>query len=197
MSTPAPNKIWMVRHGETEWSLSGQHTGRTDIGLTANGEQQAREAGEVLKSVPFAAVYSSPLARAKSTCQLAGFGDRMQINDNLAEWHYGELEGKTRTEFTSTHPGWDLWKDGPPGGESIAQVLARAYAFLDSIKTQEGNILVFSHGHFLRYLATAWVTLDATLIPRLALDTGSISVLGYERVRPVIRHWNHVPGARF
>lgn len=117
----------------------------------------------------------------------------MKVDANLAEWHYGELEGKTRAEFASTHPGWDLWKDGPPGGETTPQVLTRAYAFLDSIEKQEGPILVFSHGHFLRYLATAWIGMDPVLIPRLALDTGSISVLGYERVKRVIRKWNHVP----
>jgi probable phosphoglycerate mutase len=192
MSNAKGAEVWIVRHGETDWSLSGQHTGRTDIALTAHGEQQAQAAGTYLAGRTFAQVYASPLQRARITARLAGFPEA-QIEEDLAEWSYGELEGKTSAEFVATHPGWNLWHDGPPGGESVDQVLTRAHRFLEKIRKVSAPVLVFSHGHFLRFLAAAWVEADPSLCRRLGLDTGSIGVLGYERITRVIKSWNYVP----
>ena len=140
-------ELWLIRHGETEWSLSGAHTGRTDIPLTANGRSQAEALGRRLAGDAFAAVLSSPLARALDTCRLAGFSDRAQIDPDLREWDYGDYEGRTTAEIRAARPGWSLWTDGVPGGESIARVAARADAVIARVSEVEGAAALFSHGH--------------------------------------------------
>ncbi len=182
--------IWLMRHGETEWTLSGAHTGRTDLPLTQRGEERARDVGKILKGRKFAMVLSSPLLRAKETCRLAGYSEGMKIDSRLLEWDYGDYEGKTTVDIRKLQPGWFLWRDGVPGGETAAQVGARADAVIDELKKVQGEAAIFSHGHFLRVFAARWLQEDATGGRLLALDTASISVLGFERDVQVIRHWN-------
>jgi broad specificity phosphatase PhoE len=182
--------IWLMRHGETEWTLSGAHTGRTDLPLTQRGEERARDVGKILKGRKFAMVLSSPLLRAKETCRLAGYSEGMKIDSRLLEWDYGDYEGKTTVDIRKLQPGWFLWRDGVPGGETAAQVGARADAVIDELKKVQGEAAIFSHGHFLRVFAARWLQEDPTGGRLLALDTASISVLGFERDVQVIRHWN-------
>jgi probable phosphoglycerate mutase len=182
--------IWLMRHGETEWTLSGAHTGRTDLPLTQRGEERARDVGKILKGREFALVLSSPLLRAKETCRLAGYSEGMKIDSRLLEWDYGDYEGKTTADIRKSQPGWFLWRDGVPGGETAAQVGARADAVIDELKKVQGEAAIFSHGHFLRVLAARWLQEDPTGGRLLALDTASISVLGFERDVQVIRRWN-------
>jgi len=191
MSEPLP-RVCLVRHGETAWSLSGQHTGRTDLPLTAQGEANARGVGERLGGVPFACVLTSPLTRARRTCELAGFGARAVVDPDLLEWDYGAYEGKTRTEICSERPGWEIFRDGCPGGESLAQVAARADRAIARLRAMAHDALVFSSGHILRVLAARWLVVDATMGRYLLLDPAAISVLGYQRelAEPVIRLWN-------
>jgi broad specificity phosphatase PhoE len=188
--SPTPPQIWLVRHGETKWSLSGQHTGRTDLPLTAAGEQQAREIGEFLKGRRFATVLTSPMLRARETCRLAGFSENALLDPNLEEWNYGEYEGKTSSEIQSQRPGWSLWKDGVPGGESIEQVAARAQAVIDRVLTGSGDALLFAHGHILRILLSRWLGLPPQDGRLFALGTASASTLGYEHQTRVITHLN-------
>ncbi len=191
MSSAFP-EIYLVRHGETEWSVSGRHTGRSDIPLTANGEAAARKIAERLTGLTFSAVWSSPSERARKTCVLAGFGSRAVIKDDLAEWDYGAYEGITTKEILAGRPGWQLFRDGCPNGEFAADVGARADAVIHAFREAAGTILIFSSSHFLRVLAARWLGLPPEDGSRFVLDTASISVLGYEHdlTEPVIRRWN-------
>lgn len=185
--------VYLARHGETAWSLSGQHTGRTDLRLTPNGERNAKRLGERLRGLTFAKVFTSPFQRASRTCALAGFGAVAEIDLDLVEWNYGEYEGRTSAEIHAQRPNWDLFRDGCPGGESSAQVGERADRVVQRIRAEEGNVLLFSSGHFLRVLAGRWLKPGPGLAGRnLALSTASLSALSYEHKRshPVIRLWN-------
>jgi broad specificity phosphatase PhoE len=184
--------VYLVRHGETAWSRSGQHTGRTDLPLTDDGEQNARKLRERLAGISFAKVYNSPLQRAARTCQLAGFGDKAEPDPNLMEWNYGDYEGLRSTEIRAKRPDWQLFRDGCPGGESPAQVAGRADIVLQRVRAVDGNVLLFSSGHFLRMLAARWLGCDPGVGRFFALDAASVSVLGAEHVvsQPVILCWN-------
>ena len=184
-----------MRHGETEWTLTGQHTGHTDIPLTEQGRDESRALCAELSQRTFAAVYSSPMSRALETCRLAGLGDVCETAEDLMEWDYGEYEGLTTAEIREQKPKWSLWLDGAPGGESAADVGARADRLVKDVRTLEGDVAVFGHGHLLRVLAARWVGLAPADGRLLALDPATISVLGYERETPVIKRWND-PGGR-
>lgn len=183
-------RLWVVRHGETEWSATGRHTGRTDIALTALGEEQAAALRGHLTRVAFGLVLTSPRRRAIETARLAGFGDRAVVDDDLAEWDYGLDEGRTSSEIQADHPGWSIWRDGPQGGETIDQVAARADRVIARARHASGDTLAFGHGHLLRILAARWVGLGPTSGRRLLLDPATISILGWERATPVIERWN-------
>ena len=191
MSSTFP-EITLIRHGETEWSASGRHTGRTDIPLTAKGEAAARGVADRLKGLTFQAVWSSPSQRAFNTCTLAGFGAAAVKKDDLQEWDYGAYEGVTTKEITAGRPGWNVFRDGCPGGEMAADVGARADAIVSQLRVANGSVLVFSSAHFLRVLAARWLGLPPEDGALLVLDTASLSVLGYEHdlTEPVIRKWN-------
>ena len=184
--------VCLVRHGETTWSLSGQHTGLTDVPLTPQGEQKARHLGARLTARPFAQVLTSGLQRADRTCELAGFKTIATVDSDLVEWDYGDYEGLRTTEIQKTRPGWQLFRDGCPGGESLSQVSDRADRVVHRIRSIQGDVLVFSSGHFLRVLAARWLGLHANFAQYLLLSTASFSVLGYEHSasEPVIRLWN-------
>jgi probable phosphoglycerate mutase len=183
-------QLWLVRHGETEWSISGQHTGRTDIPLTHKGEQNAIAVGKYLKSRSFAVVLTSPLLRARETCRLAGFGETAKEDPNLQEWDYGEYEGRTTNDIRKVRPDWSLWKDGVPDGETIEQVAARAQAVIDSVIESPGDVLLFAHGHILRILCCCWLGLPPADGRLFMLGTGAVSTLGYERENRVITRLN-------
>ena len=185
--------LYVARHGETAWSLSGQHTGLTDLPLTPNGERNARRLGERLKGLTFARVFTSPLQRAARTCELAGFGAMAEIDPNLVEWNYGQYEGRRSAEILAERPDWQLFRDGCPGGESPAQVGERADRVVQRVRAVPGNILLFSSGHFIRVLAARWLALGPEPAGRyFLLTTASLSALGYEHKlsQPVIRLWN-------
>jgi broad specificity phosphatase PhoE len=184
--------VYLARHGETAWSLSGQHTGRTDLPLTERGEQNARSLGERLKGVTFAKVLTSPLQRASRTCQLAGFGAVAEADRDLLEWDYGQYEGKRTAEILAERPGWQLFRDGCPGGETPAEIGARADRVVSRIRAIRGNVLIFSSGHILRVLAARWLGLAPAGGKSFLLSTASLSILGYEhdQTEPVIRLWN-------
>lgn len=185
--------IYLARHGETAWSLTGQHTGLTDLPLTERGERNARRLGERLKGIAFARVFTSPLQRAARTCELAGFGAVAEIDQDLVEWDYGEYEGYLTGEILALAPGWQLFRDGCPGGESPAQVAARADRVIDRVRKVKGNVLVFSSGHFIRVLAVRWLGLEISVsCAYFLLSTASLSALGYKHdlSHPVIRLWN-------
>jgi probable phosphoglycerate mutase len=185
--------VYLARHGETAWSLSGQYTGLTDLPLTERGERTARRLGERLRELTFARVFTSPLQRARRTCELAGFGDVAEVDRDLVEWDYGAYEGRRTAEILDERPGWLLFRDGCPGGESPAQVAARADRVVARVRAVEGDVLLFSSGHFIRVLAGCWIGIGPTVNARsLMLSTASLSALGYEhdRSRPVIRLWN-------
>lgn len=184
--------IVLVRHGETEWSLAGRHTSRTDVPLTANGRAQAASVGDALAGRSFGLVLSSPRQRAVDTARLAGFGDRLEVDEDLVEWDYGDDEGRTTAEIRSDAPGWTLWRDGVPNGETAASVATRADRVLTRAARVGTDVLVFSHGHFLRVLATRWLGIDVADGRLLALSAGSISELGWEREQPVVGSWNCV-----
>lgn len=190
--TSAYPEIYLVRHGQTEWSLSGRHTGRTDIPLTAAGEEAARKLAGRLPAIDFAAVWSSPSQRARNTCALAGFGHAAVIKDDLAEWDYGAYEGVTTKEILAEQPGWQLFRDGCPNGETAADVGARADRIIAGIRAVNGSVLIFSSSHFLRVFAARWLGLPPEGGEHFILDTTSISVLGYEHdlSEPIIRRWN-------
>jgi|SRR5215469_1177442 len=185
--------VYAARHGETAWNLSGQHTGRRDLRLTPNGERNARRLGGRLSGLTFSKVLTSPLQRASRTCELAGFGARAEIDRDLVEWDYGEYEGRTVAQIHTERPDWDLFRDGCPGGESPAQVGERADRVVQRIRAIEGNVLLFSSGHFLRVLAARWLALGPASAGRyFLLSTASLSALTYEHnlSQPVIRFWN-------
>ena len=184
--------IYLARHGETAWTLSGQHTGTTDLPLTEHGEQNARRLGERLKGLTFAKVFASPLQRARKTCELAGFGSVAEIDPDLVEWNYGEYEGLTSAQIQATRPDWKLFRDGCPGGETLAQIGARADRVVARVRAIQGNVLLFSSGHFLRVLGARWLGLDASGGQFFLLSTAALSELGYEHdlTEPVIRLWN-------
>ena len=178
----------VVRHGETEWSRTGRHTGRSDIPLTENGERQARAVGEALHRREFALVVSSPLIRARETARLAGF--EPELRDDLAEWDYGEYDGLTTPQIREQVPDWTIWGYGAVGGESVEQLAARADRVVAELLAVDGDVLVFSHGHFLRVLTARWLELGAANGRLFALDSGTLSTLGFEREQRVIRSWN-------
>ena len=185
--------IYLARHGETAWTLSGQHTGLTDLPLTARGERNASRLRQRLAGLTFAKVFTSPLQRARRTCELAGFGPVAEIDNDLLEWNYGEYEGRRTSEIRAERPNWQLFRDGCPGGESPQQVAARADRAVCRLRAVEGDVLLFSSGHFLRVLAVRWIGLELTTNARLfMLSTASLSAVGYEDSleRPVIRLWN-------
>lgn len=184
--------IYLARHGETAWSLTGQHTGLTDLPLTPTGESNAGKLGDALKSVTFARVFSSPLRRAWRTCELAGFRSTAEMIHDLVEWDYGDYEGRRTVEIHKERPDWQLFRDGCPGGESPLQVAARADHVVDLVRSVSGNVLLFSSGHFLRMLAARWTGMDTIGAKSLMLSTASLSVLGYENrlAQPAIRLWN-------
>ena len=185
-------RIYLARHGETAWSVSGRHTGLTDLPLTERGEGGARALGHRLLGLSFKGVLTSPLQRASRTCQLAGFAAMAEVDPDLVEWNYGEFEGLQTDEIRNKRPGWHLFRDGCPGGESPGEVGARADRVLKRICTGDGDTLLFSSGHFLRVMVVRWLGLDPALGRFFMLDTASVSVLGYEHCpsKPVIQLWN-------
>jgi probable phosphoglycerate mutase len=185
-----PSEIWLVRHGETEWSRSGQHTSRTDLPLTAEGERQAEGLKLVLAGHSFAQVLSSPMKRAVETCRLVGFAP--EVSDDLREWDYGDYEGLTTPEIQKRVPGWTIFTGAVPNGETLGQVAARADRVIARASAVKGDIALFGHGHLFRILAARWIGLDPTAGRLLALSTASLSVLGYERETRVIRLWNQI-----
>lgn len=189
--------VYLARHGETSWSLSGRHTGLTDLPLTERGEEHARQLGARLRGLSLGRVFTSPLRRAARTCELAGLGDAACVDHDLVEWNYGDYEGRTSTEIRAGRPDWELFRDGCPGGETPDQVGARADRVVGRLRGNPGDVAVFSSGHFLRVVAARWVALEVVAGRCLALDTASLSALGYERSRsrPVIRLWNETPHA--
>jgi broad specificity phosphatase PhoE len=183
-------EIVLVRHGETEWSRDHRHTGRTDVPLTDEGRRQAERLHDALAEWSFARVLSSPLSRALDTCRLAGYGDRAELSDALLEWDYGEYEGETTDRIRESRPGWNLWRDGCPAGEAVADVSARVDPLASELKDSDGDVALFAHGHVLRVLAARWVEMAPEAGARLWLATATISVLGFERETPVFRCWN-------
>jgi probable phosphoglycerate mutase len=190
LPTPEQVQIFLVRHGETEWSRSGQHTSRTDLPLIQEGRQRAAALGEELAGESFTLVLSSPLRRARETAELAGFGADAEILEDLREWDYGSYEGLTTPQIREQNPGWNLWRDGCPGGEQPEAVQRRADRVLERMRAAEGDVLVFAHGPILRVIAARWIDLPAAAGARFALSAGAISVLGFERETEVIRRWN-------
>jgi len=183
--------VYLARHGETAWSLTGQHTGLTDLPLTAVGERNAGKLRDPLKRLTFTRVFSSPLRRAWRTCELAGFSSTVEMIHDLVEWDYGEYEGRRTVEIHKERPDWQLFRDGCPGGESPLQVAARADRVVELVRSVSGNVLLFSSGHFLRMLAARWTGIDIFGARTLMLSTASLSILGYEDIaRPAIQLWN-------
>jgi broad specificity phosphatase PhoE len=189
-------EVVLVRHGETLWSRNGQHTGCTDIPLTDEGRRQSERLGDSLRGRRFALVLTSPLQRAAETCRLAGLGDVALLREELMEWDYGAYEGRTTPEIRAEVPGWSLWRDGVPGGETAADVGRRVDRVIAEIGAVDGDVVLFAHGHVLRVLAARWLGLPPTEGRLFALDPATISILGYERETPVIRRWNEPPSAR-
>jgi probable phosphoglycerate mutase len=195
-------ELWLIRHGETEWSLSGAHTSRTDIPLTEQGRKRAEKLRDYLKGTKFDAVFVSPMQRARETCAIAGFGDVAKIDEGLREWDYGIYEGKTTKEIQEKIPGWSVWKNEIVGGETVEHVGERADAVtLQALAADmqapwkgsapiSGKVALFAHAHILRILGARWIGLDATGGALLALGTGSVSLLGWERETRVIQSWN-------
>jgi broad specificity phosphatase PhoE len=188
-------RILLARHGQTEWSLSGRHTGRTDVRLLEEGRRGAKLLGERLHRPPFdglpgVEIRTSPLARARETCELAGFGERASVWDTLMEWDYGEYEGMKPAEIEAIRPGWLLWRDGAPGGESVAEVSARADEVVAWARSADRDVLVFAHGHMLRSIGARWVGLSLEFGARIRLNPTSLSVLGWAYGEPAIESWN-------
>lgn len=183
--------VYLARHGETDWSKAGRHTGRTDVPLTAQGEADGRRLGERLRGTSFARIFSSPLVRARRTAELAGYSP--EIEPDLQEWDYGEYEGKTSTEIRATRPEWVLFRDGPPGGESVAEVATRVDRLAAKLKALSGNVLCFAHGHLLLVLAARWVSQPVAFAGCLLLGTAAVCVLGFDHNHPdepAIKVWN-------
>jgi broad specificity phosphatase PhoE len=186
-------RIYLIRHGETEWSASGQHTSYTDIPLNTRGEEAARELGQQLRTIQFARVLTSPRLRGRRTCELAGLPLSGQIEPDLAEWNYGDYEGRRSVEIRAERPEWNLFHDGCPKGETPIQISERADRFIARLRQMEGNIALFSHGHFGRVLATRWIGLPVSEAQHFLLDTASVGILGFEQAcaeSPVIVTWN-------
>ena len=185
-------EVWIARHGETPWTISTQHTGRTDVPLTAGGEAEALRLRAALAGVSFARVWTSPLVRATRTCELAGFGDRAELDPDLREWDYGDFEGLTHAEILARRPDWVVFRDGSPGGESVADVSARADRVIARLRALDGDTLLFGHGHFSRALGARWIGLPVLGATRLLLATAAVSVLGYDHNldEAAIRLWN-------
>jgi broad specificity phosphatase PhoE len=185
--------VYLARHGETAWTLSGQHTGLTDLPLTEHGEHTARRLGERLQGLIFGKVFMSPLQRARHTCELAGFGAVAEVDHDLVEWNYGKYEGRRGAEIRAERPDWNLFRDGCPGGETPQQVSARADKVVSRVRAIRGDVLLFTSGHFMRVLASRWLGIEPAVNSRyFMLSTASLSALGYENdlSRPVIRFWN-------
>jgi len=193
MSEPLP-EIYLARHGETAWTVSHQHTGRSDIPLTERGERNARSLGERLRGMAFTEVLVSPLERARRTAELAGLGDVGELEPDLMEWDYGRYDGLTTAEIQKQQPDWSLFRDGCPGGESVATVGARADRVIANLRAIDGRVLLFGHSHFFRVLAARWLGLPPADGRLFFLSTASLSVLGYEHSRdePAVRLWNDV-----
>jgi broad specificity phosphatase PhoE len=186
-------ELWLVRHGETEWSVSGQHTSRTDIALTDHGRKRAEELRDYLAGTKFAAVLVSPMQRARETCRIAGFGDVAVVDEGLKEWDYGVYEGKTTAQIRAEVPGWSVWKDEIVGGETVEHVGQRAdlvIARASAAGGAGGRVALFAHAHILRILAARWIGLEAAGGRLFSLGTGSVSVLGWERETRVVESWN-------
>jgi broad specificity phosphatase PhoE len=182
------SQIWLIRHGETEWSKDGRHTSRTDLPLTAEGERRAQALGKWLAGKPFALVLSSPMRRALDTCRLAGYTAEPTLD--LSEWYYGSFEGLTSAQIHVDHPGWTIWNATPPGGESAQQVAARVDRVIGRAVAASGDVALFAHGHVLRVLAARWLGLEPEGGRVLELSTGSVSVLGHEHETRVLHLWN-------
>jgi len=190
-------QLFFIRHGETEWSLNRRHTGRSEIELTARGEEEARKLKPWLSEIPFTRVFVSPRSRARTTCDLAGLGSAAEIVPDLAEWDYGDFEGLTSQEIRKGKPDWNVFRDGCPGGESPSQVSDRADRLIARLRELEGNVALFSHGHFGRVVAARWVGLAIIEGQHFGLSTASLGILGYEPSHPetpVVALWNAVPG---
>ncbi len=183
--------VYLARHGETEWSKSGQHTGRTDLPLTAKGEEAARVLGKRLAGFTFDHLFTSPLSRARRTAELAGYTP--EADPDLLEWNYGDYEGHKSAEIATKRPGWNLFRDGAPGGESPEQITARVDRLVTKLKGLNGNVICFAHGHILRVIAARWIGYPVTLATSMLLDTATLSILGFNHHRleePAIRVWN-------
>lgn len=194
---PMAPRILLARHGQTEWSLSGKHTGRTDVPLLEEGRRGAKQLGERLHRPPFdglpgAEVRTSPLSRARETCELAGFGDRATHWDALMEWDYGRYEGLTPQQIQDERPGWLIWRDGVPGGETLAEVTARADEVVAWARAEDRDVLVFAHGHILRSIGARWLGLPLDFAARIRLNPTSLSVLGWAYGEPAIESWNEL-----
>ena len=183
--------IYLARHGETAWSATGRHTGLTDLPLNERGEHNARQLGKRLAGMSFAAVLTSPSQRAKRTCELAGFAGNAEIDPELVEWNYGDYEGLRTVEIRAKRPGWELFRDGCPNGESPKEVGARADRVIARIRAIKGDVLIFSSGHFLRVFAARWLGLEAAAGKYFMLSTASLSALSYEHDEPAIQFWNN------
>jgi broad specificity phosphatase PhoE len=190
MAVPPDVTVVLVRHGETEWSRSGRHTSFTDVPLTELGREEAKPLADRLAGIDFALVLTSPRQRARETCELAGLGDRAQVDDDLAEWNYGSYEGLTTEEIRKTVPGWTIFTHGAPGGETAEQVGARADRVIARAEGAGGLVAIFSHGHFLRVLGACWANFPPTAGAGLGLDTATLNLLGHERENRVLRVWN-------
>ena len=191
-------QILLIRHGETEWSLAGRHTGHTDLPLTENGERRASRLRPLLQEITLSHVLTSPLQRARRTCELAGFGTMARVEPDLREWDYGDYEGRTTADIHAQHPGWNLFKDGCPQGESVENISRRADRVLAGLRSLDGTVALFSHGHILRALAVRWIGLPVQEGRHLALDAGSLSLLGLDKSAgecPVISFWNAATNA--
>ncbi len=188
--TAPEQQIYVIRHGETEWSLSGQHTGVTDIPLTENGRHLAKFLHPVLAKESFALVLTSPLQRAKETCKLSGLRDQAEVDSNLMEWNYGDYEGLTSDHIHKTIPGWLIFTNGAPGGETPEQVGERADQVIKRARAAKGNVALFAHGHILRVLVARWIDLPATAGRNFLLDTGTLNILSYYRGAPAVKQWN-------
>ncbi len=186
----SPTRLVLARHGETAWSRSGRHTGRTDIPLTDLGRKQAAHLGAALAGRTFTRVLSSPLGRAVDTARIAGFGDRVELDPDLREWDYGVFEGRTRADIAGEIPGWTVWTHPIAGGESLVELGERADRVIEAILPIGGHVLVFSHGHFLRVLSARWIEAEPLTASRLELSTATLSELGWEQDRRVIEVWN-------
>jgi broad specificity phosphatase PhoE len=187
------SEILLVRHGETEWSKSGQHTSATDLALTEDGRKHAAPLRRFLGRRTFALVLSSPLRRARETCEIAGFADRAEVTDDLREWDYGEYEGLTTPQIRERNPDWNLWSDGCPGGERPEQVVARADRVIERMRSVGGDAIAFAHGHILRVVTARWLEMPVSAGARFVLHAGAIATLGYERETEALVGWNLVP----